>query len=176
MDMSYVVEMQHWSSYVAAVQQKMKRGARGPGYGAVLAWLALVVAFVVAMPWLVAYGFGPEHALSFSVGTLAAWLLLTSYLLRWQRHTQRRGLKADGIVLGPKTLTVGDDGLVFRGSTSEQVYRWDAVEGVEVYKDIVIVWFEPVVGSFMPASAFGGEEGIAAFCREIDARRTTAIR
>lgn len=176
MDMSYVVEMQHWSSYVAAVQQKMKREAKGPGYGAILAWLALVVVFVVAMPWVVNYGLGPEHALSLSVGTLVAWLLLTSYLVRWQRHTQRRGLKADGIVLGPKTLNVGDSGLVLRGSTFEQSYRWDAVDGVDVFKDIVIIWFEPVVGSFIPVSAFGGEEDVAAFCREIDAYRATAGR
>lgn len=168
MQLSYTLTPAHWSSYVTAVQRRTRRAARGPGYLSILAWLALAIVFVVAGPWLAARGFGAEHGLAFSLGAFGAWVLLTIYLLRWQRHSTRRGLREDGIVLGPKTLALNADGLIVRGTAFEQRYGWASIEGVETRKDIVIVWFEPIVGTFVPVEAFGGADRVGAFNQAIE--------
>lgn len=167
---SYTLEPAHWFTYAAAAQKKMRRATRKSGYGRLMTWLGLTILFLVAGGWLVQSGFGPAHALAFTFGAMGAWVLLSTYLVQWQRYTYRHGLKSDGIVLGPKTLTIGDDGLVISGTMFEQRYEWGSVDGVEVAGDIVIIWFEPIVGTFIPTSTLGGDDGVRAFTDTIKRR------
>ncbi len=162
MEISYVSDLSHWSTYVLAAQKNMRRAAKGSGYGTMMMWLVLVLAFVVAGPWLVARGFDMRHALSFAIGSLGAWLLLTYYLMQWQKFASNKSVRPEGVVLGPRTLKLDVDGIVVRGQMHEERYSWKVVQGTEIVDDVLIIWFEPILGLFIPKAAFGGDGGLSA--------------
>ena len=86
----------------------------------------------------------------------------------------RMQVSDDGPLLGPTTVIVEDDGLIFDRKLVRSKYLWSAFKGVEIANGALILVIENGIGLIIPAAAFSSEGDRYEFAAALQKRPETA--
>jgi hypothetical protein len=107
------------------------------------------------------------HMASLMVGLFGGvfWLVIFSRLLR-----QNMGPAPDGCILGPRTVSLAEDGIRETAQKHESLFRWLSVRSAASVGEHVFVMFDRNVGIIVPRRAFASDEERDLFLAEIHRR------
>jgi hypothetical protein len=80
----------------------------------------------------------------------------------------------DGPLLGPKAVSIEEDGLVFDRPLIRSKYLWGALQGVEISNHALVLPIDNGIGLIIPASAFSTDAARYAFVAELHKRLESA--
>ena len=151
-----------WAAFVQFVVRSSARGATGRigrwlisiGIGVALGLTFTLTGISLHFPSLLAGAIG---------GTL--WLVIVSRL-----RMRSMGPASDGYILGPRQVTVSDDGLRESSQRHESVFRWAAVRGAQVTDQHVFVMLDTNAALIVPRRAFPTDAEREQFVSEIQRR------
>ena len=86
----------------------------------------------------------------------------------------RMQVSDDGPLLGPTTLIVEDDGLLFDRRLVRSKYLWAAFKGLEIAKGALILVIDNGIGLIIPATAFASEGDQYEFAATLQKRLESA--
>ena len=151
-----------WAAFVQFVVRSTARQVRGRldlwlvsiGVGVVIGLTFTFTGIGLHFPSLLAGAIG---------GTL--WIVIVSRL-------RMRSMKpaSDGYILGPRQVTVSDDGLRESSQRHESVFRWSAVRGAQVTDKHVFVMVDTNAALIVPRRAFPTDAEREQFVSEIQRR------
>ncbi|MFZ5831386.1 MAG: YcxB family protein, partial [Planctomycetota bacterium] len=73
-------------------------------------------------------------------------------------------------VLGPRQVTIFDDGLYQRAAHGESLTHWPAIDGIEITGDHIFVMSESLPAAIIPRRAFASDSEREEFICEIQRR------
>ena len=142
--------------------------------GVVLCAVFIVLAMVINIYPVVAlavFGMGYPQSLYVAVILcLIAAIISLIPAIRLRLALPRMQVSEDGPLLGPTTLMIEDDGLVFDRKFVRSKYLWRAFKAVEIAKDALILVIDNGIGLIIPAAAFAGEGDRFEFAAAIQKR------
>ena len=151
--------------------------------GVVFCALFITLAIVVNVhPLLAIYLLPVRYPLSVYLALIICLALAIVSLLpavRLRLKMLRSQVSEDGPLLGPTSLVLQDDGLMFDRSLMTAKYKWRAFQSVEVAKGALILPVDNGIGIIVPASAFKSDtaryEFAAVVSRRIEEARKPAV-
>jgi hypothetical protein len=151
-------------------------------------WLALV-RFIVRSTasnttarlgrWLVSIVIGLALALTFSLAgitlhfpSLIAGFAASTLLILITSRIRMRSMRpaSDGYILGPRQVTVSDEGLRESSQKHELLFRWPAVRGAQVTGQHIFVMLDNNAALIVPRRAFSSDAEREQFVSEIQRR------
>ena len=121
--------------------------------------------------------FGMGYPLSLYVGVILCLIGAIASLIpaiRLRLAFPRMQVSDDGPLLGPTTVIVEDDGLIFDRKLVRSKYLWSAFKGVEIANGALILVIENGIGLIIPAAAFSSEGDRYEFAAALQKRLETA--
>jgi hypothetical protein len=148
-----------WRAFVRFTQQRVRGGVAEK----LKRWL-VVLGVGVAFGLVMALTNIPIDPLSLLVGVLAtvSWLLILSRL-----QMRRTMPAADGIILGPHSITLDEDGVRDCGRLRESLVRWEAVRGAQLTSAHVFIVVDNHAAFIVPRNAFSSDAEREQFVGEI---------
>ena len=126
---------------------------------------------------------GMGYPLSLYVGVilcLVAAIISLIPAVRLRLALPRMQVSDDGPLLGPTTVIVEDDGLVFDRRLVRSKYLWAAFQGMEIAKNALILVIDNGIGLIIPAAAFASDadryEFAAALHKRLEVAKTSTVR
>ena len=126
---------------------------------------------------------GMGYSLSLYVGVilcLVAAIISLIPAVRLRLALPRMQVSDDGPLLGPTTVIVEDDGLVFDRRLVRSKYLWAAFQGMEIAKNALILVIDNGIGLIIPAAAFASDadryEFAAALHKRLEVAKTSTVR
>jgi hypothetical protein len=124
---------------------------------------------------------GMGYPLSLYIGIILCLLAAIASLLpaiRLRLALARMQVSDNGPLLGPTTVILEEDGLVFDRRLVRSKYLWPAFKGVEIAKDALILVIDNGIGLMIPAVAFASEaeryEFAAALHKRLEIAKTSS--
>jgi hypothetical protein len=96
------------------------------------------------------------------------WLVIFSKL-----QTRNMGPANDGFILGPRTVSITDDGIREKSQKHESLFRWPSVRSAESVGEHVFVMLDRNAGIIVPRRAFASDAERDQFLAEIRKRSAT---
>jgi hypothetical protein len=124
---------------------------------------ALCIASAIVLnihPALALALFGMGYPLSVYVGIILCLIAAIASLIpaiRLRIALPRMQVSDDGPLLGPTTVIVEDDGLVFDRRLVRSKYLWPAFKEVEIARNALILVIDSGIGLIIPAAAFASD-------------------
>lgn len=153
-----------WSAFVRFVARNVSTGSGG-GLGRLL--IAVGVGTVVGVMFSMT---GAElHFVSLLVGAVgsAMWLIVVARL-----QARRMIPAADGYILGPRQVTLSDDGVRETSQLHESLFRWNGVRGARFTDQHVFLMMDKNAAILVPRRAFATDHEREGFVAEIQQRAT----
>ena len=145
---------------------------------------ALFIASAVVLnihPALALTLIGMGYPLSLYAGVILCLIAAIMSLIpaiRLRLAFARMQVSDDGPLLGPATVSIEDDGLVFDRRLVRSRYLWPAFKGVEIARDALILVIDNGIGLIIPAVAFASEgdrfEFAAALHKRLELAKTSS--
>lgn len=109
------------------------------------------------------------HVASLMAGLLggAFWLTLFSRL-----YMRKMAPAADSYVLGPRAVSITDDGIIEKSKKHESLFRWSSIRSVDSVGEHIFVMLERNAGIIVPCRAFSSDAERDQFLAEV--RRQTS--
>jgi hypothetical protein len=110
------------------------------------------------------------HVASLMAGLLggACWLTLFSRL-----YMRKMAPAPDSYILGPRAVSITDDGIVEKSQRHESLFRWSSIRTVDSVSEYIFVMLERNAGIIVPCRAFPSDAEREQFLAELR-RRTGA--
>jgi YcxB-like protein len=149
----------------------------------ILCALFIVSAMVLNIyPALALALFRMGYPLSLFVGVIVCLIAAITSLIpaiRLRLAFPRMQVSDDGPLLGPTSIILEDDGLIFDRTLVRSKYLWPAFKGVEMAKGALILIIDNGIGLIIPAAAFASEgdryEFAAALQRRLEITRASNV-
>jgi len=133
-----------WRAYQATLAQKLQ----GDGRLQLQITLFVSTALVVALLYVLSLTFPQQMQLgAMSVGATAG---IGAVWIRW--WLLRRNYQPDpgGMVLGPRTMTFGNDGMTVQRSNASTVMSWSLFEEVAIEPRYLFIWLDRISALMLP--------------------------
>jgi hypothetical protein len=98
----------------------------------------------------------------------AFWLTIFSRL-----YMRKMAPVADSHILGPRTVSVTDDGIIEKSQKHEALFRWPSIRSVDSVNEHIFVMLERNVGIIVPCRAFSSDTERNQFLAEVRKRTGT---
>ena len=111
------------------------------------------------------------HVVSLMAGLFGGvfWLTLFSRL-----YMRKMAPAADSYVVGPRAVSITDDGIIEKSKKYESLFRWSSIRSVDSVSEHIFVMLERNAGIIVPCRAFSSDAERDQFLAEV--RRQTSAR
>ena len=111
------------------------------------------------------------HVASLMAGLFggAFWLTLFSRL-----YMRKMAPAVDSYVLGPRAVSITDDGIIEKSKKHESLFRWSSIRSVDSVSEHIFVMLERNAGIIVPCRAFSSDAERDQFLAEV--RRQTSAQ
>jgi energy-coupling factor transporter transmembrane protein EcfT len=155
-----------WNAYVQFIRNQMKKG----GNKNAKAWF-LVICFGAAIGFGATVAKIPIDLFSIIAGSFGTslWIIILSRskLKSMQRNMQP---SEDGVIIGPCSISVGNDGIKTITPNCETFYRWQTVRRAEVADKHIFVVVDNIAAITIPRRSFSSADEQEKFLGEIRQR------
>jgi len=151
-----------WRAFLRFTQRRLMGGA-----AAKLRLCLALLGFAVVFGLLVNVSKSKIDAGSMIVGALVTVLWL-AIIIRLQARRMRPA--TDGIMIGPHSITLDDDGVRDRARLRESLVRWEAVRAVQVTAAHVFIVVDNHAAFIIPRRSFSSDTEREQFVSEIQKR------
>jgi hypothetical protein len=158
--LKYRREMAHWTEFVRLAQTRV--------YGR---WFRLVLLAAGAAPMVLAIivsTFWPGSLDETSVLFGVLCILVIVGIL--SRLGLRRHANGEGWILGNREIALTEQGFVDAGNGVELRANWQALEGVSIGGNVIVLWIDRAAGVFVPRIAFASADDERSFIDFAEAR------
>lgn len=105
------------------------------------------------------------------LSSLLGVLLMLGGIVVWHHNQLKafaeRAVRDGGVVVGPRTLSISDDGITIDGETVRSLTRWSAIQEISEPGETILIWTDPGAAILVPKSAFATNEARQNFVAEI---------
>lgn len=173
-----VVTAENFADLTCAAPARI--GVPKPSLGVMIAFV--IVGVLATLAWLqFVDAYGPkDKSAAIDVSTIAilssflgALLMILCTALRSRTYLKdfsKRAVRDRGVLIGPQTLTLSDEGITIEGANVRSLIRWLAVQDISESGETILIWTDPGAAIIVPKSAFPSDNSQQKFMANISKR------
>lgn len=173
MDLTYTLEAKHFQDFSMAATREL---VNVNGLLRQAFW-GLFVGLIVGAAGLAAWMLTDDGIMIFGAFCGGAWFFwfinyITSLFVVRRFYTL--AFSQDGLVLGPRQLSIDDNGVHLKSDVFSQDVSWTAIKSISLQHLVVVLWTDRAAGIFVPRSVFANRDQEKSFVSFIQSKLETA--